>query len=130
MYLATNKLLYDMRKVDSPRCVFCNLQSETICHLFFECTNLKDIWYNVSNVCSMIISCKVQLSCSDVILGFFSKEINEQEYFINMVVLYVKHYILKCKYNMTNPTFNGLYQYMRYQSSCEKGLIKALESFY
>ncbi len=34
-YLATNKLLYDMRKVDSPRCVFCNLHSETICHLFF-----------------------------------------------------------------------------------------------
>ena len=64
----------------------------------------------------------MKLTCSDVILGFLSKDIKEQVWLINMIVLYVKNYILKCKYNMSN-------QYIKYHSICEKGLTKVLEAF-
>lgn len=36
-YLATNKLLYHMKLIDSPRCNFCHLYDQTIKHMFWDC---------------------------------------------------------------------------------------------
>ena len=34
-YVPTNKLLYKMTYIASPRCNFCNLYNQDTCHLFF-----------------------------------------------------------------------------------------------
>ena len=36
-----------MKKVSSQTCTFCNLEPETIEHLFFQCIHVKDIWWYV-----------------------------------------------------------------------------------
>ena len=43
-FTPTNNLLYKMKTICSPTCNFCNLETETIEHLFFDCTHVKDIW--------------------------------------------------------------------------------------
>ena len=63
-YVATNKLLYSMNKVDTPRCTFCNIQIETLYHLFFECTILKCIWHHISVVCSRLCDTVIHLTLS------------------------------------------------------------------
>ena len=43
-FTPTNHLLHKMKKISSPTCNFCNLETETVEHLFFDCTHVKDIW--------------------------------------------------------------------------------------
>ena len=46
-FVPTNYLLYKMKKVSSQTCRFCNLEPETIEHLYFQCIHVKDIWWYV-----------------------------------------------------------------------------------
>ena len=42
--IATNKLLYKINIKDNPFCTFCQLEEETIAHLFFECDHVQKLW--------------------------------------------------------------------------------------
>ena len=42
--LYLNKHLFMFRKNDTKHCSFCNLQNETINHLFVECNYSKNLW--------------------------------------------------------------------------------------
>ena len=48
-FVPTNKLLYNMKKVNSQTCSFCHVETETVEHLFFNCIHMKDIWIYVSH---------------------------------------------------------------------------------
>ena len=42
-FTLTNNLLYNMKKISSPTYNFYNRDTETVEHLFFDCTHIKDI---------------------------------------------------------------------------------------
>ena len=42
--LSLNYKLYKMKVISSPLCSFCNLENETIEHLFWNCTFTQDFW--------------------------------------------------------------------------------------
>ena len=109
-YVATNKLLYDMKKVTSQSCTFCNIHQENIRHLFFECTKLKSVWHFVESICNEQSKKQIIFTCKDVILGFDLEEVSEAHNFVNKAILYCKYYILQCKYNEAMPNIIGLKQ--------------------
>ena len=43
--LATNSILYKMKKVASPSCPFCPSDSQNIRHLFISCPQASSFWY-------------------------------------------------------------------------------------
>ncbi len=51
----TYRLLYKMEKVDSPRCMICNLYEETLEHMFFKCLEIRSLWLYVEEICKQII---------------------------------------------------------------------------
>ena len=46
-FIPTNYSLHKMEKVNSQVCSFCNMDPETIEHLFFNCIYVKNIWLYV-----------------------------------------------------------------------------------
>ena len=42
-FAPTTTLLYQMKKISCPTRNFCNLETETVDHLLFDCTHVKDI---------------------------------------------------------------------------------------
>ncbi len=41
-----------MEKVDSPRCMMCNLYEETLEHMFFKCLEICSLWLYVEGICN------------------------------------------------------------------------------
>ena len=99
-YIPTNKLLFQMGKVMSNKCRFCEMYVETIEHLFFDCTHVRNIWFDIELKLYLVEKIKISLTVSDIIFGYnISSEstFSAQNVNINTVLLYVKNYIWKCK---------------------------------
>ena len=94
-----NNLLYIMKKISSPTCNFCNLETKTIEQLFFDCThvNLKDIWLFAFDEFEKLTGFHFVPTLHSCILGIY--DVNaENSRIINTIMLLVKMYIMKCKY--------------------------------
>ena len=65
-----------MKKVECSRCTFCNLQCETISHLFYECVLLKTIWHHIAESFSKMCGFDVTFSCKDIILEYVNEHIS------------------------------------------------------
>lgn len=99
-YVATNKLLYKMNKIDSPRCNFCELYTQDTCHLFSECLEIKNFWFAINNWLQTNYNEVLNLTPKSILFGQLdSSEIQKK---INM---YAKLFIYKCKYKNNIPHF-------------------------
>ncbi len=127
-YIATNRLLSLMKKVECSQCTFCFLQCETIYHLFYECVLLKSVWNHVAKSCSQMCSDDIRFSCKDIILEYENNAIDiDKVHIINMVILYTKYYIYKCKYEVVVPNIKGLKSYLQFQLCYETELDNILK---
>ena len=86
-----------MKKRSSPTCNFCNLETEIIEHLLFDCTHVKDIWLFAFDEFEKLTSFHFVPTLRSCIL--FISDVNaENSRIINTIMLLVKMYIMKCKY--------------------------------
>ena len=96
-FTPTNNLLYKIKKIGSPTCNFCNLETETIEHLFFDCTHVKDIWLFAFAEFQKLTGFHFVPTLRNCILGIYDVN-DENSRIINTIMLLVKMYIMKCKY--------------------------------
>lgn len=121
-YLATNSLLYKMKKVESNRCTFCGLYVESITHIFYDCIESKNVWFMIQSVL-VNIDCTVRkLTCKDVVLGFRLENMSSNNMFINNVILQGKFYLWKCRSAAIKPSYVKFKEYIQYRSSIDKNL--------
>ena len=99
-YVATNKLLHKMNVLDSPRCNFCELYTQDTCHLFAECIEVKNFWFNVRNWFSLQYDEYVSLTTRDILFGNFTASDLQ-----NKIIMYAKLFIFKSKYRNSLPNF-------------------------
>ena len=43
-YNALNAFLYNIKRQDSPNCIFCNKEGEILVNLFCECEKVTPLW--------------------------------------------------------------------------------------
>jgi len=94
----TNSLLYKMKKANSPSCVFCMLVPESLEHLFFECLEVKNLWFHVFNEWEKITGNIIVPTLQTCILGILDNSIKHHAA-LNCLLVIVKYYIFKCKYS-------------------------------
>ena len=114
-YIPTNKLLFQMGKITTNKCTFCEIYTETIEHLFFECHFVRNIWFELEHRLHLVEDVKICLTASDVLLCYNmygNQSSNLQTVNINTVLLYVKNYIWECKIVNVKPTNRDLLQYL------------------
>ena len=69
-YIRTNKLLYKIGKIESPRCTFCEMYSESIHHLFYDCIISNNVWLSIQDAWKNINDIKINLGAYNIILGY------------------------------------------------------------
>lgn len=101
--LGTNELLHKIGIKDNPLCSFCNLQNETIYHIFVECSVVKPFWVNIQNWFTRELGIEANLEEESIIFG-----VNNDTYFVQLVILLAKFHIYKQKMRNESPNFIGL----------------------
>jgi len=80
-FLPTNRLLFKMGKIESPRCYFCGLVQETLLHLFFDCQKVKDFWLTVVEIWNDLNNDDKTATPDYILLGYFHKKIVNSDMF-------------------------------------------------
>ena len=100
----TNEKLFRFKMINSPLCVFCQTEVESMEHLFFYCNITKLFW---KSLMTWIIEKKIsitQLTLENVLFGVFN--IKEDFQILNHLILVAKFYIYKCKLHNVHPSLN------------------------
>ena len=101
--LGTNYLLNKMRLKQNDNCTFCNIDKETIKHLFWECEHVQYFWDMLETL--LRDKCRfenISFNAVDIILG------NPKfEGTLNKIVLWGKKFIYRYKMEEQLPSFNG-----------------------
>ena len=85
----TNHRLAKIGYVPNDLCTFCGIESETICHLFFECHFSRIIWNELKFFWFSISGERVDLTLQDVLLGKLDTETDLLNYFITLIKIHI-----------------------------------------
>ena len=102
--ITTNIKVSKWEEEVSPYCTFCRATPETVLHLLWECRYLGKIWTALQTWFKRKTNVNMNLTCDLVILCT-----NQGEYkkLVNVMILFVKHYIYVTRCKKSIPTFVG-----------------------
>ena len=103
-YVATNKLLFKIGKVDSARCNFCFLYEQDIEHIMYDCIYVRNFWFKVEDLLKETFHIQVCFNKENILFGYMEDQ-NQFYKTINILILKGKKYIMECKYNNNNIIF-------------------------
>jgi len=89
--LATRKMLHRWKIADSPLCVHCKLEEETIRHIFWECPRVHELWTKTQKWLESIFLQKYNFDAMNVIMGEFRLD---HPPILNMIILLAKNFIM------------------------------------
>ena len=92
--IATNKFLYNIKIKNDPLCSFCNNETETIEHLFYNCSHVILFWKKVEDWIKEKTNEEIKLSIIDVL---FLKN-NKRNFALNIMIILIKIYIFRKKF--------------------------------
>ena len=89
--LGTQKLLHQMGKSDSDKCLLCQSSTESLVHLFSLCPKVAQIWQDLSNWIKERTNINIKFDSFKIIMGY----LNRENFFlpINTIILVTKYYI-------------------------------------
>ncbi len=92
--LVTNRKLKLWNIKDSDRCSFCEIETETISHLLYDCLHIKIFWYRAKKWASEKLGNQFNpnISKTDFLLGS-----SGDNRLLNLICLVAKQYIYSCR---------------------------------
>ena len=133
--ICTNQFLHKIGRTDSPLCYFCQNSSESYIHMFCDCDKVLPLWDNLSTFIYKKCSERLNLTTFQKMFGLdlLSSEHNRG---INFLILYLKFYIYRCKFQQCSPNFQAFLKLVQikikteYRIAEKKGkLSKHLKKF-
>ena len=97
--LITNLNLFRWKIVQSPLCTFCDLETEDIIHLLYECPIVKKLWKNIE----MWLKNKnvnINFTLCEIIFNSFHENV------INLICTIIKQYIYRSRCFKVKPNIN------------------------
>ena len=91
--LGTKSLLYKMSKSDSNLCCNCALVEETIEHLFYYCSKVKNLLSELYSRLRPLTGCLYDFDIEDVLLGIIKRSDYSEP--LNILILILKSYIFE-----------------------------------
>lgn len=104
--------LVKFRKDIDIKCTFCNSDPESLIHLFWLCNFSRDFWRKICGFIIEHIYDAFQLHLQDVLFGFttYKKELEEEYFLCNLIIILAKFHIHKCKVMKIKPSFTYFYK--------------------
>ena len=84
-----------MNIIESPRCNFCYLESQTFNHQFLDCIEVKNFWFRIEDFINKTYSQGLKLSDREKLFGIRKKSANK--IIINNLLISAKYYIHSCR---------------------------------
>ena len=113
--LPTNTWLFKCNLVNSKNCGFCQIYTETLEHLFWECHITKNIWLRLGDWLRNLEITILPITLKNTLLGDESEKSS-----VTHIKMITKNYIYLSKINGNIPSFNQLLQVIKYKISIEK----------
>ncbi len=86
-------------------CIFCNLEDESIKHLFYDCIFTQMFWIDIEYLIFKFIKLKMTLSGKYIFLLYKNNNLDlEQNLVINLILMYGKYHIHKQKWSNNKPS--------------------------
>ena len=127
--LPTSSYLKKIKIKSSDLCFFCDHETESIEHIFFDCEIIYFLWSNLEYIIYDRTNIVVQFDKRDVIFG---KTSNDENFITNFIILYAKHYIYINLKKMKLPSLTGLLNHLKFHFECHKTLAmkkKSIDKF-
>ena len=113
--LPTNRLLRLMKIRQSDLCSFCDKETESISHLFWECESVLRFWNSLSLLVSESNILRIDFNQRNILFGISKGLLS-----VNYLILVGKYYIYKCKWLGIIPKTKGFIQYLKFRHDIEK----------
>ena len=113
--IGTNYYLHKIKYNDNPLCTFCKNENETIEHLFWQCSFVKDIIDIYFKTKKNIFP---SLTADEMIFGLTDESPLSKTK--NLILIYFKMYIYQCRMQKSIPTVFGAKKYITYCYNIEK----------
>ncbi len=85
--------------------IFCNLEEESIKHLFYDCIFTQMFWIDIEYLIFKFIKLKITLSGKYIFLLYKNNNLDlEQNLVINLILMYGKYHIHKQKWSNNKPS--------------------------
>ena len=116
--ICTNQFLHKIGRADSPLCYFCQKSTESYIHMFCDCDKIRPLWDNLSTFIDKKCGENLDLSNFQKMFGLdlLSSEHNRG---INFLILYLKFYIYRCRFQQCNPNFQAFLKLMQIKLKTE-----------
>ena len=92
-FVATNKLLYQIKIKNTPNCPICEIDTHSIEHLFFECKQTKTFWRRLTDLWNNQNNMNIVLTVKDILLGFKLQEMKLYQP-PNIIILLSKSFVI------------------------------------
>jgi hypothetical protein len=103
---------------ETDMCHFCNQKTETIKHLFFDCTNVKRIWLDICNVMPRDLEFRKCVTRKSILLGITE---GKHQMLLNQLIIIGKRYIYVTKCQEKELNIHGFLRdvKMHYAMECQ-----------
>ncbi len=127
--LATNRLLFKMNISAYDLCTFCMTHSESIEHLFWDCMDIKNIWFKLFDKLRLKdFLPNLKFDKKTILLGYTGDESINDIKCINLIIVIGKYYIYKEKLELKEPKFDNLFKYISYMTRIHTDINEKLHS--
>ena len=85
----TNHRLAKIGYAQNGLCTFCEVELETLYHLFYKCSFTSQLWNDFASFWFLVSGKRVDLTLQDVLLGKLDAEVNLLNFSITLVKLHI-----------------------------------------
>ena len=109
--LSTNTYLKRINILDDDLCTFCSKERETISHIMFYCEKVQPLWNEFQNFINSNTNNTLNISPQTMIFGIVNDQPDNKA--VNVLMIWFKFYIYKCKMQNTILNFVHFQNYAR-----------------
>lgn len=117
--LPTNQFLAKCNIVSSALCDFCNMEIETVNHLFWECIHVQSFWMQLSSLLQEK-NVNIELNFKKIAFGECQLIAKYDTQVKNFIIFVAKYFIFANKYSKMLPTLQGFKPYIYQKIQIEK----------
>ena len=116
--IPSNVFLHKCKLVSSSLCEFCQIEIETVSHVFWECMYVQTFWMQLKD-CLNANGIEINITFKTTTFGILERYANENR-LNNFMILQAKYFIFinKCKKSL--PSWQAFKSYMKNRMNIEK----------
>ena len=104
--LTTNRSVSKFKTNQSSNCTFCGAHSETILHLFWDCTYVQRFWNSIAAILNRKCNHSHNFKLTKHLVIFGKCEIIRTDNICDLIILLSKYYIYRCKVHSQTLNIN------------------------